>query len=55
MLLTPLWILYDKILGRESLLKCYIKAEKLIAKPSYLITLALIILINWFWNIKKGL
>jgi hypothetical protein len=55
MLLTPLWILYDKMLGRESLLKCYIKAEKHIAKPSYLITLALIILINWFWNIKKGL
>lgn len=55
MLLTPLWILYDKMLGRESLLKCYIKVEKHIAKPSYLISLVLILLINWFWNIKKGL
>lgn len=55
MILTPGWILTDVFTKKESLLKFYQKTETYLKKPQYAIPLIALVIINWIWNITKGL
>lgn len=54
-LTAPFWLLYDSILKKDTLYNSYKKAEKIIRTKWVAITLIILILINWAWNIQKGL
>lgn len=55
MLLSPLWIIIDVIMKKNSLFIFYQKVENTLRKPNNAILFIVLILINWIWNIKKGL
>jgi len=55
MILTPIWILTDLFTKKETLLKSYQKIETYLRKPQYAIPLIALVIINWIWNITKGL
>lgn len=55
MLVAPLWIVYDVVRKKDSLYRFYYRLENGLKKPYLAIPLVLLILINWFWNITKGL
>jgi hypothetical protein len=55
LLACPLWILYDVIKSRSSLLNFYIKTETLLKKKQSAIPAILLVCANWCWNIYKGL
>ena len=55
MLLTPFWIIADLARKSKTLFNFYRTIEYYLTKPKYAVPLALLIIINWIWNIKKGL
>lgn len=55
MLIAPVWIIVDIIFRNNSLFVCYQKIESHLKKPKYAIPLILLVIINWVWNITKGL
>lgn len=55
MLLTPFWILTDVLTKKDTLLKFYLKTETYLKKPQFAIPLIVLVIINWIWNITKGL
>jgi hypothetical protein len=55
MLVTPPWLLVDLLQKRDSLFSSYQKAEAVLRKPQFAIPLTVLIVINWIWNISKGL
>lgn len=55
MFFAPVWIITDLILRNNSLFMCYQKLESYLKKPKYTIPLALLVIINWIWNITKGI
>ncbi|MBL7970311.1 MAG: DUF2752 domain-containing protein [Prolixibacteraceae bacterium] len=55
MMLTPFWILADLVTQKETLYKCYQKTEMHLRKPGVAIPLILFVIVNWIWNITKGL
>jgi len=55
MLIAPIWITTDILLRKNSFLKFYQKTERKIKKTKYAIPLILLLIINWAWNIIKGL
>lgn len=55
MVLAPLWIAFDLLTQKNSLFIFYRKLEKFIQKKAVAIPLIVLVLINWVWNIIKGL
>jgi len=55
MFLTPIWIAIDITTKRKTLFEFYKKIETYLKRPQYGIPLILLIIINWIWNITKGL
>ncbi len=55
LVILPLWILFDLVSGKQTLVKFYRDAEKLLRKPWVAIPLVVFVLANWVWNIVKGL
>lgn len=55
MLIAPVWIIVDVVLNNNSLFNFYQKIESNLRKPKYAISLILLVIINWIWNIVKGL
>jgi hypothetical protein len=55
MAIAPFWLLYDTVLKKETLYKSYKKTEILIRTKKVAIPLITLIIINWGWNIYKGL
>ena len=55
MILAPVWVLSDLIIKKETLFKFYTKFETYLGKPIIAIPLIMLIIINWIWNIAKGL
>lgn len=51
---SPVWILYDVVNQKVSLLKFYKKTELYLKRKYIGIPAILIVLINWVWNIHKG-
>ncbi|MDP3462332.1 MAG: DUF2752 domain-containing protein [Bacteroidales bacterium] len=55
MLIAPIWIITDTIRRGNTLFVFYQKTENYLKKPKYAIPLILFVIINWIWNITKGL
>ncbi len=55
MIITPLWIISDYLFKKESLFLFYKKIEKTFSKKMVAIPAVMVILLNWIWNIYKGL
>lgn len=55
LLIAPFWILYDVVNQKESLLTAYLKAEQFFRLKRVAIPAILIVILNWIWNIYKGL
>lgn len=55
MAITPLWMLYDVFLKRDTLHSSYLKTEKILKTPLIAMLLFILISANWAWNIHKGL
>jgi hypothetical protein len=55
MLIAPLWILFDVITKKDTFYFWYKKAEEIIRTKWIAIPLIILVLINWIWNIYKGL
>lgn len=54
MVLSPLWIVYDLLSRRATLLVCYIHAEILLRRRKIALPVILLLIANWGWNIYKG-
>jgi hypothetical protein len=52
---TPVWIMADFLSRRRSFLHFYLHAERMVRTPGVAATLILLVLLNWVWNIGKGL
>jgi len=52
---VPVWILTDLLTGSRSLYRSYHGMEAQLRKPAYAIPLIALVMINWIWNICKGL
>jgi len=55
MLIIPLFMTYDFVCKKELLLKMYYKTEATFRKRKYAVPAIVLILLNWIWNISKGL
>lgn len=55
MIVAPFWILWDQLRRRTTFLSIYNSVQSTLRKPIYLIPLTLLVLMNWMWNISKGL
>jgi hypothetical protein len=55
MLVIPLWIGIDLIKKTASFYRIYLLVEKFISKKPIAIFLLLLVVLNWYWNIKKNL
>lgn len=55
MITLPLWILYDLIKRKESLYNFYNRSEFFLKRRWVAVPAILLLLINWIWNIYKGL
>ena len=55
MLTFPLWLLYDVVFKKDTLYTAFKKFETILRIKWVAITLVILILINWAWNIQKGL
>lgn len=51
----PLWLLYDFFAKRSSLYRFYLHVELFLRRPRWAIPAIFLILLNWGWNIFKGL
>lgn len=55
MLTAPIWIISDTIKKTKTLFNFYLKIETYLKRPKIAIPLLLLVIINWIWNITKGL
>ena len=56
LLIIPFWILTDILRKHDSFFRCYISAENLLKQRKWISTpAAAIVLLNWAWNIIKGI
>lgn len=55
LLLAPLWIMVDLILKTATLFNFYKKTESYLQRPLLAVPLVLLLVVNWIWNITKGL
>lgn len=55
MLIIPVWILIDLLTQKDSFYRSYKNSEELLKKKPLVIVLVVLVILNWIWNIKKGL
>lgn len=55
MLICPFWIGYDFIFNKDTFYQFYKSFENFLRKRKIAITLIVLVLINWIWNITKNL
>jgi hypothetical protein len=55
MLVVPIWISVDYIKKSSSFFKFYKTSELFISKKPIAILLFLLVILNWYWNIKKNI
>ena len=55
MVLAPFWMLIDFLYRQKTMLAVYLKIEYYLKKPQFAIPLIVLVLLNWIWNITKGL
>ena len=55
MIIAPIWIIADTIKRTKTFFDFYLKIETYLKRPKIAIPLILLVIINWIWNITKGL
>jgi len=55
LVVAPFWISYDLASRNSTLLNAYIKIELLLKRKWIALPAVLLVLMNWIWNISKGL
>jgi hypothetical protein len=55
MLVVPIWISVDYVKKSSSFFKFYKASEQFISKKPIAILLFLLVILNWYWNIKKNI
>ncbi|MEO7991028.1 MAG: DUF2752 domain-containing protein [Chryseolinea sp.] len=55
LVIVPLWIMYDVTRGAQSMADYYKKTELVLQKKKVYIPLITLLILNWYWNIEKGL
>lgn len=55
MTIMPIWILTDLLAGNDSFFKTFEGFEKWVGQKGVFIPFMVLILLNWIWNIVKGL
>ena len=55
MLISPIWIIADFTMRSNTLFNFYQKVETYLKRLKYAVPLILLVVINWVWNILKGL
>jgi hypothetical protein len=55
MVVTPIWILFDLVFKKSSLYNFYHHTELFLKRKWIVIISILLVLLNWIWNINKGL
>lgn len=55
MIVAPVWLVFDLLTKKETLLKFYRKMETALCKKWVAVPAVFLILINWIWNIYKDL
>lgn len=55
LLVFPFWILYDLFFRKKTLYQMYVIFENFLKKPYFYIPFLVLLLLNWIWNIYKGL
>jgi hypothetical protein len=55
MVILPIWISFDLVNRKSSLLKFYNRTELLLKRTYIAVPALLIVLSNWIWNICKGI
>lgn len=55
LLVLPIMLLYDWFSGKNTIYDYYIKSEKVLKEPKVYIPLIILLILNWIWNICKGL
>jgi hypothetical protein len=55
MLILPFWIVIDLILKKETFYTFYNKMESILKQKYIAIPLIILVVLNWIWNINKGL
>ena len=55
MLVTPFWLGIDLLTKGDSLFSFYNRIESIPKKPGIAVLLIVLVLINWIWNITKGI
>jgi len=55
MLVVTIWIIADMIKSTRTLFNFYLKTETYLKKSKIAIPLIILVIINWIWNISKGL
>ncbi|MBS3914212.1 MAG: DUF2752 domain-containing protein [Bacteroidetes bacterium] len=54
LIVAPLWLFFDLIKRRETLLEFYLTFEQFIRKKQHAIPAITLVIANWIWNIYKG-
>ena len=55
MIVLPTWIVFDLATHKETFFKNYQKAETILRTRWIAVFLIVLVILNWIWNIKKGL
>ena len=55
MIIAPIWIGIDYIQKKDTFFQFYKKSEQFISRRWITVFLVILVLLNWYWNIKKGL
>ena len=56
LLIIHLWIFVDLLRNTDSFYRRYVRAERVLAQNRWLSVSAIVVVsLNWFWNIAKGL
>jgi hypothetical protein len=55
MLIAPIWLFADILTKKDTLFIFYQKIETHLKRPKIAIPLLLLVIINWIWNITKGI
>ena len=55
MVVLPIWIVLDLITQKETFFTYYKKTETLLRTRWLAVFLIVLVILNWIWNIKKGL
>lgn len=55
LIILPVWIVIDILRKDDSLLRSFLQTEQLFRQKKIAIPVIVLILLNWYWNIYKGL